>query len=64
MPLKPGLGVFHGRDDIVEEITLLLMKEETSRVCILGSGGMEKTSVLLLAVVRCRITSHQDTVST
>ena len=45
MPLKPG--VFHGRDDIIEEITQLLMKEETSRICILGPGGMGKTSVSL-----------------
>ena len=45
IPLKPG--VFHGRDDIIEEITQLLMKEETSRVCILGPGGMGKTSVSL-----------------
>ena len=45
MPLKPG--VFHGRDDIINEITRLFMKEETSRVCILGPGGMGKTSVSL-----------------
>ena len=45
MPLKPA--VFHGRDDIIEEITQLLMKEETSRVCLLGPGGMGKTSVSL-----------------
>ena len=45
MPLKPG--VFHGRDVIIEEITQLLMKEETSRICILGPGGMGKTSVSL-----------------
>ena len=45
IPLKPG--VFHGRDDIIEEIPQLLMKEETSRVCILGPGGMGKTSVSL-----------------
>ena len=45
MPLKPG--VFHGRDDIIEEITQLLMKEETSRICVLGPGGMGKTSVSL-----------------
>ena len=44
MPLKPG--VFHGRDEIIEEITQLLM-EDTSRVCILGPGGMGKTSVSL-----------------
>ena len=45
MPLKPA--VFHGRDAIIEEITKLLVKEETSRVCILGAGGMGKTSVAL-----------------
>ena len=45
MPLKPG--VFHGRDEIIEEITQLLTKEETSHVCILGPCGMGKTSVSL-----------------
>ena len=45
MPLKPA--VFHGRNAIIEEITQLLVKEETSRVCILGAGGMGKTSVAL-----------------
>ena len=45
MPLKPV--VFHGRDVIIEEITQLVIKEETSRVCILGAGGMGKTSVAL-----------------
>ena len=45
MPLKPA--VFHGRDVIIDEITQLLTKEETSRVCILGPGGMGKTSVAL-----------------
>jgi ATP-dependent Clp protease ATP-binding subunit ClpA len=44
-PLKPG--VFHGRDDIIEEITQLLMKEETSRICILGPSGVGKTSISL-----------------
>ena len=48
MPLKPG--VFHGRDDIIEEITQLLMKEDTSRVCILGPGGIGKTSISLAVV--------------
>ena len=48
MPLKPA--VFHGRDVIIEEITQLLIKEETSHVCILGAGGMGKTSVSLAVV--------------
>ena len=45
MPMKPE--VFHGRDEVIEEITQLLVKEESSRVCILGSVGMGKTSVSL-----------------
>ena len=48
MPLKPA--VFHGRDVIIEEITQLLIKKETSRVSILGAGGMGKTSVALAVV--------------
>jgi len=47
-PLKPK--VFYGRDDFVEEITQLLLRQETSRVCILGPGGMGKTSVSLVVV--------------
>ena len=53
MPLKPA--VFHGRDVVIEEITQLLIKEETSRVCILGAGGMGKTSVALGVVERSLI---------
>ena len=41
---------FHGRDDLVEDIARLLVREETSRVCILGPGGMGKTSVSLAVV--------------
>ena len=48
MPLKPE--IFHGRDELVEGIVQLRVQEETSRVCILGPGGMGKTSVLLAVV--------------
>ncbi|KIM42757.1 hypothetical protein M413DRAFT_26755 [Hebeloma cylindrosporum] len=48
IPLKPE--VFHGRDDFVSDIAQLLLREETSRVCILGPGGMGKTSVSLAVV--------------
>ena len=48
MPLKPE--IFHGRDDLVNGIAQLLLQEETSRVCILGPGGMAKTSVSLAVV--------------
>ena len=48
IPLKPE--VFYGRDDFVQDIMRLLLQEETSRVCILGPGGMGKTSVSLAVV--------------
>jgi len=48
MPLKPE--IFHGRDDFVEAIAQLLLQEGTSRICILGPGGMGKTSVSLAVV--------------
>ena len=56
MPLKPA--VFHGRDTIIEEITQLLILEETSHVCILGAGGMGKTSVSLGVVEQPVITAR------
>ena len=56
MPLKPA--VFHGRDVIIEEITQLLIVEETSRVCILGAGGMGKTSVSLGVVEQSLINAR------
>src|SRR6267143_6129960 len=48
MPLKPE--VFHGRDDLVKDIVQMLLHKETSRICILGPGGMGKTSVSLAVV--------------
>ena len=48
MPLKPE--IFHGRDDLVEGTAQLFLQEKTSRVCIVGPGGMGKTSVSLAVV--------------
>jgi tetratricopeptide (TPR) repeat protein len=48
MPMKPE--IFHGRDDLVDDIAQLLLQEKTSRVCIIGPGGMGKTSVSLAVV--------------
>ena len=48
MPLKPE--VFHGRDEFVKSIAQLFLQEETCRVCILGPGGMGKTSASLAVV--------------
>ena len=56
MPLRSSLRLkpedFHGRNDLVEvlRIGIAQLQEETSRICILGSGWMEKTSVSLAAV--------------
>ena len=57
MPLKPE--VFHGRDDLVQDIAQLLLQEKTSRICILGPGGMGKTSVSL-AVVELPLIKKRD----
>ncbi len=54
-PLKPE--IFHGRDDLVDQIARLLVKKETAHVCLLGPGGMGKTSVSLAVVC------HQGAVS-
>jgi len=51
-PMKPE--IFYGRDDLVEGIVQSLLQEKTSRICILGPGGMGKTSVSL-AVVESRL---------
>ena len=56
IPLKPE--VFYGRDNFVQDIAQLLLQEETSRVCILGPGGMGKTSVSL-AVIKSPLIEEQ-----
>jgi tetratricopeptide (TPR) repeat protein len=48
MPLKPE--IFHGRDDLVDEIAHFFVKKSTVHVCLLGPGGMGKTSVSLAVV--------------
>ena len=56
MPLKPE--IFHGRETLVQDIAQLLIKEESSRVCIAGPGGMGKTSVSLAVVESPLIIDH------
>ena len=56
MPLKPE--IFHGREALVQDIARLFIKEESSRVCILGAGGMGKTSVSLAVVESTCIKTH------
>jgi len=48
MPSKPA--VFYGRDDLVEKTSKLLSSEAALHMCILGPGGMGKTS-LALAII-------------
>ncbi|KAJ7457981.1 hypothetical protein B0H11DRAFT_204039 [Mycena galericulata] len=42
--------IFFGRQSVVTDIASLLSREDTSRVCITGVGGMGKTSVALAVV--------------
>ncbi|EDR09014.1 uncharacterized protein LACBIDRAFT_326687 [Laccaria bicolor S238N-H82] len=56
MPLKPE--IFHGRETLVQDIARFLIKEESSPACILGPGGMRKTSVSLAIVESARIRAH------
>jgi tetratricopeptide (TPR) repeat protein len=56
IPLKPE--IFHGRDDLVLEIARLLVKKQTAHVCLLGPGGMGKTSVALAVVALPLIKEH------
>ena len=56
MPLMPE--IFHGRETLVQDNAQLLIKEESPRVCILGPGGMGKTSVSLAVVESAPIKAH------
>ena len=49
-PMPENTRVFYGRDNLVIEVSQLLCDEKTSRVCVLGPGGMGKTSVALAVV--------------
>ena len=49
MPSKPA--IFYGRDNLVEKTSKLLSSSETAlHICLLGPGGMGKTSVALAIV--------------
>jgi len=39
--------VFHGRDELVNDMARLLVARNTARIAILGSGGMGKTAITL-----------------
>jgi len=48
MPLKPA--IFFGRNGLVEKVSTMLTSDTASHICLLGPGGMGKTS-LSLAIV-------------
>jgi len=48
MPLKPA--IFFGRDELVKKTSKLLSLETAFHICLLGPGGMGKTSIALAIV--------------
>ena len=54
-PVPPE--IFFGRDDIVSDYASLIVRNRQTRIAILGSGGMGKTSTAL------HVLHHQDVVS-
>jgi tetratricopeptide (TPR) repeat protein len=57
-PSQPApLDIFFGRDDIVTDFASLVVRNEPTRLALLGSGGIGKTSTAL------HILHHQDVVA-
>jgi len=48
MPSKPA--IFFGRDELVEKTSKLLSSETAFHMCLLGPGGMGKTSIALAVI--------------
>ncbi|KAJ7458015.1 hypothetical protein B0H11DRAFT_1738030 [Mycena galericulata] len=48
MPLAQR--IFYGREGVIDDVVSFLSREDTSRVCITGAGGMGKTSVALAVI--------------
>lgn len=58
MPPTPEISNERESLQVVQDVAQLFLKEEFSHVCILGPGGMGKTSVSLVVVQLPRITAH------
>ena len=54
-PVPPE--IFFGRDDIISDYASLIVRNRQTRIAILGSGGMGKTSTAL------HVLHHRDVVS-
>jgi predicted ATPase len=54
-PVPPE--IFFGRDDLVSDYASLIVRNEQTRLAILGSGGIGKTSTAL------HVLHHQDIVN-
>ncbi|EJU02769.1 TPR-like protein [Dacryopinax primogenitus] len=48
--IPPTPEAFHGRDEVVGSIVQLLLQDKPSRVPVLGTGGIGKTSVAVAAM--------------
>ncbi|KZO91845.1 TPR-like protein [Calocera viscosa TUFC12733] len=53
--IPPAPTVFYGRDELVESLMQLLLREATCRIPLLGAGGMGKTSVAAAVINHTQI---------
>ena len=62
--IPPPLKIFHGRDDLVDELVIALTTDNSSRpprLALLGLGGMGKTSTALAVINHHAVVSHFGT---
>jgi len=53
--LPPKPIVFHGREEIIDEVVNHLVRPGTARIAILGAGGMGKTTIGLMVLYYPRV---------
>ncbi|EJU02768.1 hypothetical protein DACRYDRAFT_115753 [Dacryopinax primogenitus] len=58
LDIPPIPTAFHGRNELVASIVQLLLQPEPSRIPLLGTGGIGKTSVACAAMNDARVKDH------